>query len=468
MVIMLHAETLVFRFHVQNDPDSLDPSTSRSSISSYVLNALYVPLLTYQEGKLGAGGAKECKKINSIHYRCEIRKDWHWSDGMPVVATQIVDGFKAMQDEKSARLSHFSNIKNVRAQSSSQLDFFLHKADSDFIYKLVDPALGPRRKDVSLKFGAITYGAYTVSKRIPGRSLYLVPNPKFYTQNSRRPDIEVLIVDSDSTALRLFESKKLNFLRRLSTENIPDYKNSQKFMQRSLHRIDYIGFGPELLHLPDLRERLIHSLDPQFQKFIDIFGALGRPGCFGLEKSIVQKNPCFETKVVSPYLNAEIKSLPKLTLHYAQLGGDDIGRAMEFFQAGWKKNLNLEVELHPTEYSALTQKLKDSPPPLFRRGVQLESPTCLAALEIFESVNPENYLKINDKDLDSIILKLRSHNNPNDKKLCVLGLSAILKTRRIIPLGAIHFTMLTDLNFTGFLINELNQLDVSRLSPKAK
>ena len=462
---MLHANPRVFRVSYSSDLDTFDPIKSRYSVSSYPINALYTPLLRFQKGVLSPNGAK-CDFRSQTKINCQINPDWKWSDGKPVLAEQLALGLKTLNESASARMGHFSNIKSLVATSPRAFAIQLHKPDINFLYKLLDPALSPRREDVDMNLGQVTTGTYFVFKKKPGVSTYLKPNPHFFIKNQDRPDVE-FITTSDHAGFNLFETGDLNWLTRITAEKIPLIKNRSGFMQVPVHRFDYVGLGPELTAYTDLRKNLIHSLHEQYQKFVSLFGALGTPGCMSLSRSLVPKVICYEKNEYKRSSESDISTFPKLSLYYATLGGDDIARSMEFFQAGWKKNLGLNVELKPTELGVLNQMLRTSPPTLFRRGVPLDEPTCLAALEVFETKSPDNYIQLSDQTLDRIIQKLRvTRSKKEADKLCIEGQKALLATHRIIPLGEIHYTMLTDEKFDGFLVNELNQLDLSGLKPK--
>jgi oligopeptide transport system substrate-binding protein len=209
---------------------------------------------------------------------------------------------------------------------------------------------------------------------------------------------------------------------------------------------------------PDLRKKLVHSLD--FSEFQKIFQSPGRPGCFGFSK--YKDLPCLKfTKVESP------KDLigRALKLYYSSAGGDDVRRTAEWFQAQWKKHLGLKIELQSEEQTSLSARLRKSPPQVFRRGVPLDRPTCLSGLEIFRSDSPDNLLKISDNVLDKIIDQLK---NPtigegSREKLCRRGLEFILSLDRMIPLGPIHFGILASPRFKGWRLNSLNQLDLADL-----
>ncbi len=61
-----------------------------------------------------------------------------------------------------------------------------------------------------------------------------------------------------------------------------------------------------------------------------------------------------------------------------------------------KKNLGWTVELRGQEQAVYLARLRDKPPDVFRKGVSLDRPTCLAALEVFLKGNPENYIALDD------------------------------------------------------------------------
>ncbi|MEQ1665255.1 MAG: hypothetical protein ABL927_07770 [Bdellovibrionales bacterium] len=101
-----------FRFTTQSDTDSLDPADSYNSISSYLLNAIYTPLMRYQSAQgdftainkphpatLAPMGAKSCNRITPTVYQCKLRKDWRWSDGALVVAEQFVLNFEFLKSK---------------------------------------------------------------------------------------------------------------------------------------------------------------------------------------------------------------------------------------------------------------------------------------------------------------------------------------------------------------------------------
>jgi len=484
-LVMLRAEELPFRFHILEAPESFDPVKARSTISSYLLNSIYMPLLHYSDGKLRPAGAKKCAFIHARQVRCDLDPNWFWSDGQKVKPSEVVNGFKALFVEKSVRAESFLQVKGAREIWSNKdqpanfknlgihagrtsVTFDLVADDGDFLFRLIDTALTPRRE--SPLDGRVTSGYYFVSNVTPNRSIYLKPNT--FRKPANRPDIEIIIVAEDDTALRLFQKKGLNFLRRLPTEYIQQYQVSPEYFVQPLLRFDYIGFGSELTSEAHLREQLIDSLQAIVPAFRTIVHSQDSTiNCLGLRAEITGGDLCYEDKGAIENGKENVKTDKKLLLGFASQGGDDVRRTMELLQSAWKKS-GLKVELSPYDVHVLESLVrgdvagpnrKANTPTLFRRGVNLDRPTCLAALELFESTNPNNLIHFKDVEYDKKVQALRSAKDSERMSRCRAAATYLMAAKRFIPLGRIVYTVLRDDKFDGYRLNELNQLDVSGL-----
>jgi oligopeptide transport system substrate-binding protein len=161
----------------------------------------------------------------------------------------------------------------------------------------------------------------------------------------------------------------------------------------------------------------------------------------------------------------KISAGKKFEFQFSKMGGDDIARAAEWFQGQWKKHAGVEVELQGQEQAVYLSGLRVKPPAIFRKGVSLDRPTCLAAVELFEKDHPENYIRLNDPEFEKLVQKLRKSKTESErKKACTAAVAKLLKSERLIPLGEMHFTVLASTKFKGWGLNELNQLDLSHLA----
>lgn len=486
------------------EPPALDPARLTTSDASYFLSNIMRGLYTYNDKTgLVPEGARACEYKSALEIRCELARRF-WSDGSSIVAEDYVRAFRRLvqPNSKSLSIELLKNLKNaigirkgqmppdqlgIAALDSDHLRFEFEKPDSEFLYKLTYSVLVPVKQDVfpqqTDSHLTIVNGPYRVTQWQTGRRIRLEANPTFDDQSARRPPVEILILDDDETALNLYEQGELTLLRRLPTTYIPRYRERPDFMQIPVLRFDYVGFGSALKDDPEMRQALSLALD--YDELAHLLDAAGRPGCAGLAKEFFTDLPClrFDREKARTLLqtsrakNGSQKPKP-LLLTFSKLGGDDVKKAAEWFQAQWKKNLGLDVQLQQLEQSVQLHTLRTDPPPLFRKGLHPERPTCLATLEIFAKDGPDNFLKIEDPVLERDIAELATASTESTRKMvrsdgiraslgerqaCTKAVNRLLDQSRIIPLGQVHFTLLASPRFRGWSLNEMNQLDLSGL-----
>ena len=479
---MTFADTGVFRFHLFSEPQTLDPQTTASSGGNYLFQNIFRGLFVYSNGTLKAEGAEKCQRIK-LGLRCTLRK-MKWSNGQPVTAKQYVSSFRRLIDPemKSPKADILFTLKNARAiwkgdQKPDQLGveadgdqtlvFHFQEDDPEFEYRLIEPALTPlpdggylnREEGSKLPVN----GPYKITEWKKGAWVKLAPNTEYTLGNKDRPSAEALFIENDPTALRLYEAGTLTFLRRLTAADIPRFKDSPEFLQIPMARFDYVGFGPALRDQPKLREALIKSVE--FKDFLRLFNTISPPGCPSLPASYMDKVSClgFDPSRAKSLVK-ELKDIPPLEMQFSQMGGDDIARAAEWLQGQWKKNAGIKVELHSQEQSVYMRTLRAKTPAIFRKGVNLDRPTCTAALEIFVKGHPENFIGLDDPDFEKRLKRMTQVTAPvARKKACRETVNQLLSLNRLIPLGEMYFTLLVKKSFTGWTLNELNQLDLSQL-----
>ncbi|NJL25565.1 MAG: peptide ABC transporter substrate-binding protein [Calothrix sp. SM1_5_4] len=413
--------------------------------------------------------------------RCSLNPRHRWSNGDPIKASDYVASFRRLIDPglASPHGDALFSVKNakaiwnrnksvselgVRAPDPRTLIIELEQEDPEFEYRLIHPALAPLPPGgyVSPERATelVASGPYRIADWKKQSRVRLEPNPNFPSPVRKRPPVEALMVDSDSTALSLYEAGKLSFLRRLVARETPRFQGSRELHRIPMARFDYVGFGPELLAREPLRQLLVKSVD--FARFLDLFETLTPPGCPSIPASYMDKPVCLrfepDTKLKPP------SPLPKLDFLFSAMGGEDIARAAEWFQGQWKKHAGIRVELKSLEQGVYLNRLRSNPPAIFRKGVSLDRPTCLAALEIFRAGHPENYIRLNSPAFEAKLDSLARATRPAEKRRkCRQAVEELLRANRLIPLGEMYFTILAKPRFSGWDLNELNQLDLSEL-----
>lgn len=485
LTLIIHsasADPAAFSFHVLSEPNSLDPQLSASPGSSYLLFNLYRGLLKYSEERgLEGEGAKECKRPNPRTVVCELRER-KWSNGSPITAADYVAAFRRLvnPDSTSPQADILFNIKNARAIWSKEktpdtLGVFadsplkfrveLEQDDPEFEYKLIHPATAPLppggyvdRKQASQQ---VVSGPYMIDEWKSSTWIKLKNNGAF--DAGKRPPVEIYFVDEDATAMRLYESGKLNFLRRVTSADMPRVRKSPEFQRIPMARFDYVGFGPQLNGYPKLREALTRSVD--FKGFLKLFDTLTPPGCPSLPAKMMDRTPCQEfAPAAAKAAWQSVKNPPKLELHFSMMGGDDIARAAEWFQGQWKKNLGVLVELKSHEQGVYLRLLKNEPPALFRKGIGLDRPTCLAGLEVFTKDHPDNYIRLNDPKYEELVRQAAAVGSISERKVaCRKAMEYLNSLHRVIPLGELYFSIMAKPTFKGWSLNSLNHLDLAGL-----
>lgn len=475
-----------FSFHLFGEPYGLDPIQIGASSGSYLFSNIFRGLYRYHPQKGLIHAEAETCKFHRLTLKCTLKKELKYSTGQPIVAADYVRSFRRLMDPatKSTQKDLLLSLKNapevlaglkpvntlgVSAPDERTLLFEFSKEDPEFLYRLTSNALVPmpegkipdreNAKEVAYN------GPYKLTEWNKGKRIKLEPNP-FFPGFKQRPSVEIFIVDEDSTALRLYEAGKMQFLRRVATTEAPALNKRSDFFELPVARFDYIGFGPELKDQQDLRKAFAYSLN--YAELKSLLNSKESPGCPALPKRWLKDIPClkFDLAKAKEHWNRVPEKLRnrKFILGFSKMGGDGVQQGMEWMQHQWKKNLGANIELQSMENGVYINQLKTHPPDLFRKGVGLERPTCLAGLEIFDPKDRENYIRLNDPTYNSLLHQIKFAKTEGLKKqLCSKASARLIEAPFLIPLGEMYFGMMARPEFKGWWLNEINQLDLTDL-----
>jgi oligopeptide transport system substrate-binding protein len=481
--LALAVSTPSFNFHLKETP-SLNPAKMNSGDNIYLFTQLYRGL-TRLDGtnQLIFDQAKRCRFKTDTEMICELRHEAVWSDGSPVKAPDFVRSLRRLINPNSRfpAMELLFAIKNgkkvflgqmpiesfgVNALDDEKLQFLLEEKDTEFLEKLSNPLLTPFREPRnSADFTTYpTNGPYKIKSWQKNKKIELAPFDLYYGSKKNRPSVGVYFASEDSAGLMLYEKGIINFLWRLTTINIPKYKERPDFLQIPLSRYDYIGFNMRPgspFEKKEIRKAFAHSIN--FEDFKKVFFALGRPGCPGLGEPLLNPDGhCVDYVPSLPHL-----SIKPIKFMFSQAGGDDLRRSAEWFQAQWRDNLGVTLNLRAMDQKQYLSLLRKDPPDAFRIGVPINRPTCLAGLEKFRKDNKDNFTGFYNQRFENLVQALSTQKLSLSEKEGVCGVASdiLFKEEFIgIPLGRIHFSMLMDPHFKGWTLNSLNQLDLSQLT----
>ena len=477
-----------FSFAIPTEIHSVDPAKITSADAAFFYPQIYRGLYRYHtpEG-LKPEGATECKFESKHKVVCTLNPAVKWSDSSTVEADDYVRAWKNLiqKNSRSPAIELLQTVVNageifagkasqdslgVKSIGPNKLEITLSKDDPDFIFKLASPLLVPVKKlpiPEPKRFSElIVNGPYKITAWVPGKRIRLEKNSAYPFGNPTRPAVEIYFINDDETVHTLYKEGRIKLVRRLQSHELPFYKGKPDLNEITVARFDYIGFGPELENQPELRKALSLSVDYKvLQKLMD---SPGEWGCPSIPTNYMTSVPCVkqDLKAAKEAFAKVPKNIQNKRIKFAfsGAGGDHIKRAAEYFQDQWKKNLGYKVDLEQNENAIFLRQLRKAPYPVFRKGVALDRPTCLAALENFVANAPENFIRFNSATFEQIITKLVAAKADDEKRsLCAQGVQALIADNRLIPLGRMDFAFLVKPNFKGWHINEMNQLDLSNL-----
>ena len=480
-----------FSFHLFHEPLNLDPARSRASSANYFFyNTLRGLYKIDENNKLVNEGGK-CEWIDSKKLVCEIM-DQFWSNGEKVTSKDYQKSFLRIIDPNiaSPRAHLLMSLKNAdkiisgllppdqlgfSIQSENKFILNFREEDREFIYKLSSTALYPLHKDSPYETSDykkfLSNGPYQLETWESGKKITLTPNPYYKKGHPLRPKLNMHFVDDDKTAFRLYQKGVLNFLRRVPTQLFDQVKNSKDLIKVPMLRFDYIGFGKEILQNKIIRKTLTQSID--YKALKNILKSEGDIGCPSIPRNWYNQQKCHTKKIfTSPKeINEALKNLSAKNLNFkvSHLGGPDILKQAEFIQNQWKQNLNFKMNVQQVEQKIFLSELRTEPPAVFRKGVALDRPTCLSALETFAADSKQNFLNLDDKKYSKIInLMQKATTEDQYRDFCQQGINYLMDNFLIIPLGEMYFGMLADKQYQGWTINGMNQLDLAGLHKASK
>lgn len=478
LILASPSQGSVFKLHVLKEPVSLDPQTQSGAVQSYLQQNLHRSLFKYDNEKgaipdLAEGCTRSSK---NLVLTCRLKKNLKWSDGSPLKAQHFIAAYEFLlkNPTHSSQGLGLTEIKNassfmeakiqfeqvgLKAIDESTLKFEFTEPHPEFEYNLCQTTLSPRPTNEK-QFS----GPYQVKEWKKSQSLLLTKNPNYPSGNSTRPDVEFLFILDDATALKLYEKNQLDFLRRLPTPLYGMWHEKPDFKSFEVLRFDYFGFNSDLNSAAQ-RKSLSEALD--YSDLQKIFQSKGRPGCVALPADFFaqDKLPCIEFKENAAPTKT---NWPKdLVIGYSAQGGDDHRRAAEWLQSQWKKRLNLNFRIQAMENKVFIAQLRDKPSTVFRKGVTLDRPTCLSAVEIFSRHHPENFLKIDSPEFEKILSDLKTTSKKSQQKiLCSKAVHWLLDNYSFIPTGRFDFFTLLKPQFEGLFLNRMNQLNLENLKEK--
>ncbi|MFN8846914.1 MAG: ABC transporter substrate-binding protein [Bdellovibrionales bacterium] len=478
-----------FRISLNEVPRNWDPHEQRSSSGGYLLQQLYRNFYKLgSDGKITGDLGEGCTPQNK-KWLCKIKDNSKWSDGSAITAQDFQKSWLRVLTRPAPRANLLFSIKNAedifKKQKPLEALGLQVLDEKTFSIEWTDPnrpdptlLLSPLFvpvKNGEWKKNTFFSGPYII-KTVTSTQIELLNNIH-YPISHPRPEVHFILLD-ESLMVQAFIKNQLDFVRRVPTSQIPQFKKDPRFLQVETLRFDSLFFGPQLKNEEPLRKNLITTLN--YKELQSLLNSESLPGCVGLplsfysgpELCVTSTTPNSQNSIQTPQNSDPKKTKPAAKLKkydflYSALGGEDHRRLSEWLQSQWSNLIQLEVR--GMENKIFLSRLQQQRPALFRRGISPEFPSCSSLLKIFQTTSSDNISEIKDAKIDQALNELQNSEDllkgPHAKsqKLCRKTLELILNQNQSIPTGRIFMSFLLNPNWKGVEINSLNHLNLSLL-----
>lgn len=410
----------VLRVQLGSDPVSLDPAQAEDGVSIRVLMNLMEGLYGYDSsGRLRPRLFETVEVSDQFRkYKFQIRDRLRWSDGSPLVPEDIVRGLHyALLPQTPSKLVELlypirgaEDFKKKKIQWEQvgirlvgrQLEIELHQAAPWFPHVLALPIAYPRKENTPFVLGKTpSNGAYFISEYQKGKVLKLQKNryhDVWSVHDPLRADrVELWMVSDESTAVRLFEQKKLDILTRISPLENKRISSLGFLESFPILAIYYIGFNvrdPWFVS-PVMRRAFAAAI--QKHEIVQALGGAGVPASGWVPEGVegfIPEQPLSDEKRQQIFSEAKkwmqrhaIRS--PLILAYDQSSVNQM--VMEKVQSDVRRNLGVSVQLRASDWKTHVKGLSPLGVSAFRFGWLSPFVDPVANLKAMTSNSLNNY-----------------------------------------------------------------------------
>jgi oligopeptide transport system substrate-binding protein len=419
------------------DPTTLDPRKAADLFSTSTVFLLYEGL--FRSGKNGDIENAVCDHYeiskDQKRYRFFLKKT-KWSDGSNVTAYDFENAFKSqLEPDFTSPYSYlFFCIKNAKAfknnQCSSQelgirvideltLEILLEYPKSDFIALLsFSPFFPYKNDDLSKLFN----GPFYLQKRILHKEWKLKKNPFYHDCDKvSLSSINIKIIESETTGIRLFEEGKLDILGGpLSPLPLDEPFEDKSPLFHPMAGSTLCVFNTNSWIFKNVNIRKAFALAVDQSKLIKGQSKTKTKPLSFIPSLLIGQNssPFFQKNDENPKayleiglqeLNLKKEELNKLTYYFGSK--PEHTKSAQILKEIWKASLGVEINLQKLEHKCLAEKIAEKQFD-FAQLIWLApyfSPNAL--LDRFkENKGSKNFSSFASTELTNLITKLEKEN----------------------------------------------------------
>ncbi len=249
------------RWSLNNLPEKIDNSDWRSLDKWYIITHLFETLVGFDLNQNVTSGVAESWSVSDdrLTYRFFIRKNAKFSDGSPIVASDVaysINRYLQTQNENSLFKKAIDDTKGLEAASDHEIIIRLNFPLENIWSFLAQPQIGgvvSRKSNDKL----VTSGPYQLGFISPEK-IVLTSNPFYHSYTDEAPKtIGFYKHKSIAESIEWFKQGKTNIYSQLDPFQTTglDYLKNFKFISYPSHRVGFVYLNVKSPMLSDINLR---------------------------------------------------------------------------------------------------------------------------------------------------------------------------------------------------------------------
>lgn len=457
-------ERNLLSFHLNSEPVTLDPSRVEDGLGIRVI-------VNLMDGLTGFNSRGELvKRLASVieispdlrTYRCIIRNDAVWTDGVPVDASQIQVGIeRALKPETGSKLSGLlkwiegadafaagaaTSVSGIRV-NGKEIEFHLAKPISFFDQILALPIAYPLRKDILAvndgKWDPLrgknipTNGAYRIRSSTPDQEILLEaarPLPP-----AAPKQVRLRVITDESTASTLFDQGKLDILSRIPAFDEKRYEEKKIVKSVPFQATFFLGFNLKKKPFNHLEFRRALAGAVKKGELVRMLGTGEEAAASWIPKGYEGFYPF---RADSEGRDIEFKGSKVASHEEIRIAFDSSTRnaiTLEKVQADLKEGLGWKVRLKNMDWKTLVSSITRDPEMVYRYGWSSLLKDPAAFLLPFVTKDPFSFSGFSNAKYDALVEEIVSMKPSPARENKIFAAEKILLNEQAVVVPLYHY-----------------------------
>lgn len=495
---------------VGSEPSSLDPHRSTGSPESFIMSALWEPLIDWNEDATGfvpAAAASWEISADGRTYTFHLRPDAKWSNGDPVTATDWVVSFQRwLNPSLAAELANFADPilgafdyrtgKNpdpesvgIRAIDPHTLEIELIEPDVMFIDRLPNyPWFPVHQPSVTATGGfhdpmnnfirpgvLVSNGPYQLTDWRHDQFVEVTRNPHYHGE-TQLDAIRFVAMGNLDTEERAYRSGQLHITSGVPASKMDVYRDAQDPAFLNYRRIGsrYLMVNVQRPPFDDVRVRRAFALALDRQQLVEVVLRTGDAPGYSMIGAVPERHE--PTTVIEESVDEarallaaagypKGQGMPPVEFLY---NTSDRNRQMaEAMQQMWRANLGVPVSIRNEEWKVFLDTRIREDYQISRAGWLPFSPEPAEIYELCHGDSPNNQTGWRNPEYDEVLNLARREMDLAKRRQLYDRLDEILLAEMPhIPIGFYARALLVDPRVTGWATNPMEAVVWTRVGFK--